>query len=214
MQVSRKLKPSRDAERTRKRLLQAAFQEVHQSGFRGADVDTILADAGVTKGALYYHFDSKEALGCAVVDEVIAGITRDKWLIPLQSSENPVDVLVDVVRSSSIKPEDLRRGCPLNNLAQEMSPLDEGFRKRLAKIFSDWHGEIAKALRVGQKRGTVRRDVDPDETATFFIATYEGYISLAKNFQDARVLQSGKRSMIRYLEALRPPGSQTGGSEG
>ena len=53
----------RDSERTRERLLQAASREIYRSGFQSASLDTILAVAGVTKGALYYHFDNKEALG-------------------------------------------------------------------------------------------------------------------------------------------------------
>lgn len=202
--TSRRKAPSpRDPERTRERLLQAAFQEVHRSGFRGADLETILSAAGVTKGALYHHFESKEALGYALVDEVILRIMDDKWLRPLQNTKNPIDALIGVVQSTSLKPEHVEHGCPLNNLAQEMSPLDEGFRKRLAKMFGQWHDEIAAALRGGQKRGLVRRDVDPDETAGFLIAAYEGYISLAKNAQDVRVLQSGIKTMIRYVESLR-----------
>ena len=43
-------------------LVQAAFREVHKSGFENAGLDTILAATGVTKGALYYHFGSKKAL--------------------------------------------------------------------------------------------------------------------------------------------------------
>ena len=193
----------RDPERTRKRLLQAAFQEIHLSGFRSADVDAILAKAGVTKGALYYHFDGKEALGYAVVDEVLTDIARDKWLTPLRNPTNPVDTLIGIVRSTSLKPEDLQRGCALNNLAQEMSPIDEGFRKRTARLFKDWHDAIKRALRTGQKHGVVRNDVDPDEAATFLIAAYEGYFSLAKNSQDAGVLRSGLRNLIAYLEGLR-----------
>jgi TetR/AcrR family transcriptional regulator, transcriptional repressor for nem operon len=185
-------------------LLNAAFKEMHRSGFRSADLDAILAKAGVTKGALYYHFDDKEALGYAVVDEVIMSITREKWVRPLQNAINPIDTLVSIVQSTSLKPENLQRGCPLNNLSQEMSPLDAGFRKRTAKVFREWHDAIAIALRGGQKRGEVRSDVNANETATFLIAAYEGYISLTKNSQDARMLRSGKRSVIRHLEALRP----------
>ena len=204
----RKTATPRNPERTRERLLQAAFQEVYRSGFRGTDLETILDRAGVTKGALYHHFRSKEALGYALVDEVIRRIMDDKWLRPLQNSENPIDALIGVVRSTSLKPEHVEHGCPLNNLAQEMSPLDEGFRKRLAKIFRQWHDEVAAALRKGQKRGVVRSDVDPDETAIFLIAANEGCWSLAKNSQDVQVLQSCIRSMIRYLESLRARGSQ------
>lgn len=194
---------SRDPARTRERLLRAAFQEMHLSGFRSADVDAILSAAGVTRGALYYHFDSKEALGYAVVDEVIAEIAHDKWWHPLRNPTNPVDTLVGIIQSTSLKSEDLRRGCALNNLAQEMSPIDEGFRKRTARLFKHWHDAIAGALRTGQKRGVVRSDVDPDEAATFLVAAYEGYFSLAKNSQDARVLRSGLNNLTGYLEGLR-----------
>jgi AcrR family transcriptional regulator len=62
----------RDPERTRERLLQAASREIYRSGFQSASLNTILSVAGVTKGALYYDFDGKEALGLAGVDEIIA----------------------------------------------------------------------------------------------------------------------------------------------
>jgi len=200
---SGKLK-ARDPERTREALLRAAFGEIYRSGYRGSDVETILRAAGVTKGAMYHHFDSKEALGYAVVDEVVAGIMREKWQSPLRAARDPLDALIGVVRSTSLRPEHIRGGCPLNNLSQEMSPLDEGFRKRTAKVFNDWHRAVAAALRGGKLRGSVRKDVNADEAATFLIATYEGYMSLAKNSQEARKLRAGQKALVQYLETLRP----------
>jgi len=193
----------RNPQRTRERLLQAAFQEVYRSGFRGTDLETILSAAHVTKGALYHHFESKEALGYALVDEIIMGITRTKWLQPLQDAEDPIGALAGVIASRSTEREELRFGCPLNNLAQEMSPLDEGLRTRTARVFREWHDGIAVALRRGQKNRAVRGDVDPEDTATFVIATFEGCMSLAKNSRDARVLRSIKRGLVRYLNSLR-----------
>jgi TetR/AcrR family transcriptional regulator, transcriptional repressor for nem operon len=199
----------RDPERTRGRLLQAAFQEIHHSGFRSADLDAILATAGVTKGALYYHFDNKEALGYAVADEIIASRVRQKWVQPLRNAKNPIDVLIRIFKSHSQKREDVQRGCELLNLAQEMSGLDEGFRRRTARIYKDWHDAVAEALRQGQKRRMVRSDINANETATFLIAAWEGYAVLGKNSQDPRMLQSGKRSVSRHLEALRPARGRT-----
>jgi len=63
-----------------------------------------------------------------------------------------------------------------------MSPLDDGFRRRTAKVFEDWHDAIAVALRQGQKLGLVRSDVDAGETATFPIGAYEGIIIFSKEF--------------------------------
>jgi len=201
----------RDPERTRERLLQAAFREVYRSGFQSAGINTILAGTNVTKGALYYHFESKEALGYAIVEEIIAKTVRDKWLRPLQQGKDPIDALIDIVEATSVRPRDVRSGCPLLNLAQEMSPLDEQFRKRLERIFNGWQEGIATALRRGQSQGTVRRHLVPEETASFLIATYEGYTLLAKNAQDAKVWEVGIRNIVGWLRSLRALGNRKRG---
>jgi TetR/AcrR family transcriptional regulator, transcriptional repressor for nem operon len=199
----------RDPERTRKRLLQAGYQEVYKTGFQSASIDTILAATNVTKGALYYHFDSKEALGHAIVEEIVAQFTQVKWLRPLQRGKNPIDTLIGIVQATSVKPKDVKGGCPLVNLAQEMSPLDEQFRKRLETIFNEWQEGITAALRRGQSQGTVRRDLVPEETAGFLIAMYEGYVLLAKNAQDPKVWNVGIRNIVGWLKSLRAPTSIT-----
>jgi AcrR family transcriptional regulator len=135
----------RDPERTRERLLQAASREIYRSGFQSASLDKILASSGVTKGALYYHFDSKEALGYAVIEEVIAPDVHGKWVRPFQNVKDPIDALIGAVQRVPVRPADVRGGCQLNNLAQEMSPLDAGFRKRLAIIFDAWRKAVATA---------------------------------------------------------------------
>ncbi len=198
----------RDSGRTRERLLQAASHEIYRTGFQSASLDTILAVAGVTKGALYYHFESKEALGYAVVDEVIAESVRGKWVLPLQSGKDPIDLLIGAVQRLSLRPVDVRGGCQLNNLAQEMSPLDAGFRKRLAMIFQAWREAVASVLREGQAHGSVRRDVEPANAAGLLIAMVEGYASLAKNARDPEVMKAGIRNIVAWLRSLRPPGNR------
>ena len=201
----------RNPERTRERLLQAAFQEVHRSGFQSASIDTILAATNVTKGALYHHFDSKETLGYAVIEEIIAKLVGDRWLRPMLGSGQPIDILIGVVRQIPVGPKDVRVGCPLLNLAQEMSPLDEQFRKRLRRIFLAWQEGVATLLRKGQAQGTVRRDLNPDEAASFLVAMVEGYVSLAKNAQDAKVWEVGIRNIVGWLRSLRAPGQSRKG---
>jgi AcrR family transcriptional regulator len=199
----------RDPEATRQSLLQAAFHEVYRHGFQSAGIDAILAATNVTKGALYHHFESKEALGHAIIEEIIAEITRDRWLRPLEQSkdENPIDALIGIVQAIPARPRDVKRGCPLANLTQEMSLLDEQFRKRLERIFRAWQEGVATALREGQDTGTVRRDLVPEETASFLIAMVEGYELLAKNAQDAKVWKMGIKNIMGWLSSLRAPGN-------
>jgi len=201
---------TRDPEGTRERLLQAAFREVYRYGFQGAGIDTILAGTNITKGALYYHFESKEALGYAIIEEVVAEMTRDRWLRPLERSKDkdPIDALIGIVQAIPHRPRDVKGGCPLVNLAQEMSQLDEQFRQRLERIFHAWQKGIATTLRRGQSKGTVRRDLVPEETASFLIAMVEGYEVLAKNAQDAKVWHMGIRNIVGWLRSLRVPGNR------
>lgn len=194
----------RNPELTRQTLLHAAFQEIYRSGFQAASLDNILSKASVTKGALYHHFGSKQELGYAVVDELIREHVLNKWVRPLEDAENALDTLLAILHSKDSHPfSDQRLGCPLNNLAQEMSPLDEGFRKRLESIFRAWREGIANALRRGQEKGQVRSDVDPFESADFFVAALEGSVSLAKNTQDRNVFERCKEGLAHYLQTLR-----------
>jgi AcrR family transcriptional regulator len=190
-------------------LLRAAYREVYRYGFQSAGIDAILAATNVTKGALYHHFESKEALGHAIIDEVVSTFPRDRWLLPLQRSKDkdPIDALIGVVQAIPTRPQDIKGGCPLVNLAQEMSQLDEQFRKRLERIFHAWQEGIAVVLRRGQSEGTVRRDLAPEETAGFLIAMVEGYEVLAKNAQDSRVWEVGLKNIVGWLQSLRAPGN-------
>ena len=205
LSVQERKRKFRDPERTRERLLQAAFREVRKSGFQGAGINTILAATNVTKGALYHHFDSKEALGYAIVDEIIAKMVRDRWLHPLLSHGQPIDILIGIVRRTPARPADVRESCPLLNLSQEMSPLDEQFRKRLETVFLAWQEGVATLLRKGQSQGTVRRDLNADEAASFLVAMVEGYEVLAKNAQDVKVWEVGIKNIVGWLKSLRAP---------
>ena len=213
LEIFEKKRRSRDPERTRERLLQAGYREIYRSGFQSASIDNILAATNVTKGALYHHFQSKEALGHAIIDEVVATLPRDRWFLPLERStdKNPIDALISVVRAIPTRPKDIKGGCPLVNLAQEMSPLDEQFRKRLERIFHAWQEAIATVLRRGQSQGTVRRDLLPEEAATFLIAMVEGYEVLAKNSQDVKVWKVGIKNIVGWLNSLRAVGSRKRG---
>ncbi len=194
-------------DRTRQHLLEAAFAEMHRHGYQAASLSRILANTGLTKGALYHHFDSKHALGLAVIDEVIAPQVAAQWIEPLErASEDPIGAiqrgLLDAARF--IDEEMVRQGCPLNNLAQEMSSIDEEFRRRLEAIFQRWRDAFARVLTRGQREGRVAENVSPDAAAVFLVAALEGCVGLAKNARDRDLLMVCGQGIMDYLERLRP----------
>jgi len=196
---------SRNPVQTRGRLLQAAFAEMHRTGFRTADLDTILGDAGVTKGAMYHHFAGKQAIGHAAIDEVLAPMTRAKWVAPLAAAADPVAKLRQMFVATPHDMADLDLGCPLANLTQEMAPHDPGFQMRVAGLFEEWRAAMADALRRGQAAGHVAREVDCDAEATFLVALFEGYLMLARSARDPQTLAAGAQHLVRHLDSLAPP---------
>lgn len=202
---------------TRQKLLAAAFEEIYRRGFQAASLDTILDQAGVTKGALYHHFPNKAALGYAVVDEVVRGLLLQRWLGLLDpSAGDPVTALQRTLRhrAATLTAREIELGCPLNNLAQEMSPLDERFRRSIQATFEAWRSGFAEALERGQAEGTVRYDVDARKTAAFLVAAAEGSYGLAKSARSAAMVRANLDLLALFLETLRTPSSGRRGTSG
>lgn len=195
----------RKADRTRRQILDAAFQEIYRHGYQGMRLDDVIAATGLTKGALYHHFPNKQALGYAVVDEIIRGFVHQFWLEPLAESRQPLQQMIDFVASldSVLGGQIVTYGCPMNNLAQEMSPLDEGFRTRLDAVYQEWKGGIRAALERAQRAGRIRADIDCDHVATFVLAALSGCIGVAKNAQSREQLRICGAGLVDYLRSLQ-----------
>lgn len=196
---TRKYKP----EDTRARILDAAFSEIHLHGFRSAGMDAILSKAGVTKGALYHHFGSKVKLGYAVLDEVVADMIISNWVKTLEDAPNPLDALIHEIAHFDVTEEEMTLGCPLNNLANEMAPIDEGFRTMITGIYNRWIDTIDQGLKMSQERGQMRADVPTREVALFVVTTMEGSSSLIKNLRDPQLAATIISALVKYLEDLR-----------
>jgi AcrR family transcriptional regulator len=196
------------AETTRQRILRTAFEEFYRYGFQAGSLNRIVDQTGLTKGAIFHHFASKQELGYAVVDEVIWPRFQSIWVEPLEQSTDPIKDLKRVLRRMADEgPGDgvtWTQGCPLNNLAQEMSPLDEGFRQRLERVYAAWRLAFKTALANGIKAGTVRKNISPVKVAAFIVAAIEGIIGTVKNAQNPQLLRDAGDALLDYLDSLRP----------
>src|SRR2546425_3499650 len=90
-------------------------------------------------------------------------------------------------------------GCALGNLAAELSDVHEGFRTRLAVVFSAWRERLTQALHEAQRRGDVSDDCRPEAVAHFLVASLEGAILLTKLTKDIAVMEQCVDEMKRHL---------------
>ena len=198
---------NRKPERTRRKILEAAFDEFYRNGFQGGSINRIVNKAGTTKGALFHHFNGKDDLGYAVVEEVIQPQMKKRWFDSIADSLDPIADLKRAFREyrkDEIRSGRLLHGCALNNLAQEMSPLDEGFRERIDKVYASWRECLAQAFARGIKAGKIRKGVSPYQVAAFVVAAQTGIIGTAKNAQSEELLMQAGQALFDYLDSLKP----------
>ncbi|MBT8112479.1 MAG: TetR/AcrR family transcriptional regulator [Gammaproteobacteria bacterium] len=190
---------------TRQVILQAAYEEIHVRGFQAASLSKILANTNVTKGALYHYFPTKLALGYAVVDEILAEQIQQQWVQPLLQTDDPVTGLIQIIKQAGqeLTEEDIYCGCPLNNLAQEMAPVDEGFRSRVEFVYEAWRTGTETAFKNGQDKGFVKKEINATSVATMIVASLEGCMGLAKNARSKKMLYQCGESVMDYLQSLR-----------
>lgn len=173
---------TRNAQETRGKLVRAAYEQIHAHGFQGMRVDQVLNQTKLQKGAFYHHFKSKTELGYAVVEEEISNLMETVWLNPIADMDNPITDIPKMLETISERNTPLMRehGCPLNNLAQEMSKLDVGFRQRIESRFELWINTLAEKIDEAKDKGYIRKDTDSLAVSRFVIAAIEGTISIAK----------------------------------
>ena len=200
---------TRDLERTRIEILAAAFPLVLRHGFQAVSVDDIVEETRHTKGALYHQFPTKLDLGYALVDEVVRPLIMERWIAPLAACENPLEGMLRQMETliGGSSPETLKLGCPLNNLVQEMAPLDAGFRKRLQSALDLWVGETEKQLKRAQERGYLRASIDTHQAAYFIVMAHEGFYGMIKGLGKAGAFEALFGSFKAYFDAISAPGA-------
>lgn len=194
---------------TRDRILQAAFEEFYKNGFQGGSLNHIVEKAGATKGALFHYFKSKADLGYAIVEEVIQPQGNERWNDPLKEAKDPVEAIKALFRrhiqEDVTKNEDemRARGCLLNNLAQEMSPLDEGFRMRIQRSYELQRGVLADALERAKQRGQIKKSVETKGVAALIVACQMGIWGTMRNSRNAELMIQAGEALCRYLDSLK-----------
>ncbi|GAB3545329.1 AcrR family transcriptional regulator [Actinopolyspora lacussalsi] len=150
------------AVRTRALVLRAGAEVIAARGYEGATIAEILAHAGVTKGAMYFHFPSKQALAEAVIEEQTNIST-----VPVTSSrlQDAVDLSQRVARALQSDPL-LQAGTRI--------AVETGFAKEPIVPYQQWTSVFRSMFSSAKESGEVLPSVDPVETAEMFVASYLG----------------------------------------
>jgi TetR/AcrR family transcriptional regulator, transcriptional repressor for nem operon len=198
---------TREGRSTREAILEAASRLIHVHGYNHTSLDDVLRESNIGKGNFYYHFKSKEELGYAILEQII-GSFLERTLEPCFSDPQgraltQIHCFLDRVLEMQ-RERNCVGGCPLGNLALELSDVHEGFRGRLASVFAAWRERLTLALRTAQGQGAVGSECRPEAVADFLVASLEGAILLTKLTKNIAVMEQCVVEMKRYLTLFEP----------
>ena len=187
-------------ETTRDKLINATFDEVFSHGYQGAALTDILAKAGVHKGSMYHFFANKKEMALAAIEETILKKFTERYQYVYTCEKNYLEEFYARLRDTSVR--DFNRGCPIANVVQEMSNIDEDFNVLMKSIYGAFRSNIKaildKAIEVKEMK-----PCDTAKLALFITSTIEGAILAAKasgNVQDYRDVID---ELIQHIEGKR-----------
>jgi TetR/AcrR family transcriptional repressor of nem operon len=171
-------------------IISIAREIIHSKGYQATSISDILHAANIGKGQFYHYFSSKYDLGLAVIEDLVQEWNEQLIIGIFQSTEAPksklnkmLDWAITFHTGLESKP-----GCPIGNLAIEMSEHDETFRVKIQQFFERWIEAIETALEEMINQNQLDSTIDTRKSAEAMIATIEGGILLMKNHLNINIL--------------------------
>ena len=195
---------TRDPEKTRAHILNAAFLEIYRHGYNGVGVRDLAAKAGVTIGAFFHYFPTKNHVAYAIIEEIVRVGIMDRWIKPLAAYKNPLQGILKCFKTTfdSWNDELTSLGCPLNNLTQELSSSDASIKERTTAVLNDWIAMTKTHLDRAKDDGYLKKNVNTRELAEFIVTFQEGTFAMGKALGDRKIFESMYRSFKLHIESL------------
>ncbi len=198
---------ARNADRardTREHILEAAAVAFAEQGYEGTSLNTLLRESGISKGALYFHFSSKEALAVAVVDYL-----RARWLASTSAAAETGASGLEKMRMMASGSTQAYHEMPgyraLGKLCWHLVAVRPDLAPQLRATFGAWTDAIESVIRQAQAEGDLRPDVDTKGLAEIIMATFTGMQEVSELMSGGDDLDARVETFVGMMVGLLTP---------
>lgn len=191
---------------TMQRMQTTGLELFYSNGYYNTSVDDILKKLSLSKGAFYYHFESKEDFFIQIIQNLLARKIYSVLIEPIEGHDNPLERIEDCFDDAleTAVHNEMDFGCVLNNFLTEFRGKDQKIMKHLFDIFSIWEVNLVSALQKGKFNGYVDRHVDCEAAATYLISSYFGVRTLMVGTAPSARKYRFMSQLRMYLKSLEP----------
>lgn len=191
---------------TMHRIQVTGLQLFYSKGYYNTSIDDILKELNLSKGAFYYHFDSKEDFFVQIIQNLMARKVYSSLIEPLEGHENPLFLIAkcfDNAMETAVH-NDMDYGCILHNFITEFNGKNEVIMQHLNEIVTVWEVNLITALQKGKFNGFLDRHVDCEAVATFLMSSYFGVRTLMVGSSPSAKKYRFMAQLRQYFKSLEP----------
>jgi TetR/AcrR family transcriptional regulator, transcriptional repressor for nem operon len=191
----------------RRKLLDAALRLIREQGYSSTSVDELCAHAGVTKGAFFHHFKSKDALAVASADHWSEMTGAFFATAPYHDHEDPLDRILAYVdlRKALVRGELAEFTCLVGTMVQETYAAHPDIREACAASICGHAATLERDIAEAMKRYRLRATWTAESLALHTQAVVQGAFILAKAKGDPKLATASIDHLRRYIELLFKP---------
>lgn len=188
---------------TKERILEAAEEIMLAKSFHSVGLNEILAAVKVPKGSFYHYFQSKEQFGVELLRHYVneASEWKRKLLLSTDQEPNPflrLTAFLDLSAAHLLE-KDCQCPCLVSKLASEVATFSEPMRAVLAEGVREWHGIFQQVIGEGQKKGVIRKKIDPAETAGIIGDLWMGASQRCQLERNVAPIRAAAQFIRKYL---------------
>jgi TetR/AcrR family transcriptional regulator, transcriptional repressor for nem operon len=200
------------AEASAEKLLDAAVHVIRSKGYSAARVEDVCAEAGLTKGAFFHHFVSKEACAIAAAAHFAARAEALFGQAPYSRLADPRDRVLGYVefRKAMLDGELPEFTCLLGTMVQEAYDAHPAIREACDRYISEHAERLEDDLTQAKALYAPEAEWNPASAALFSQAALQGAFVLAKARHGPKVAAECLDHLKRYFEGLLPIGERNG----
>lgn len=191
-------------EATRKLIVEKAFLQFYQKGYRSTSVNDIMKATGLSKGAFYHNFKNKDELGVLVVKTELNAKIYHAIISPLSADGEAKAVLKNsfLNKFDTFTDDEKLMGCPVNNLINEVGGSQDLLNEALKELINTWLKAVVDLIERGHKDGSIKQSTDAQQAAIYLVSSFEGIRGIRKLYSDDYKWDAYRFALKNYIEQL------------